>query len=474
MNYFKSNASISLSWSILLVLFIFIFFIGATVNLLAQGYSEYPIQEDDSLWTIIRQFQLSIQEVTQVNNVEQNQPLTPDQLIEISKNEENNSNSSRVISTVTHTAQSSESFWDIIQQYRLSLEQISSVKDLNRIDSFPISQEIRIPTDNTEKGKAKIEEEQSGLSYKKGKLNYQETSTSLKQELNNLAKKVNSTVQAEESLWSIIQSYQASLRDLSSTDDLENFERLTMSQIIKRLPNSSAGNEENETKESNGKGSLQDITQPSVGQKLDLPAYEQAAEQKTGTSVAQTEKTKKSVVHFVQKGETLWQISRKYQVSVQSISSANQISENGRLIVGQKLVIPDARSSLISSHSFIWPLNGQITSQFGIRTLGNRRDYHTGIDIDAPAEALIKAAESGKVSFSGYINGYGNVVIIDHGEGYFTVYAHSTSNLVKEGQNVTKGQVICRVGSTGHATGSHLHFEIRENGRPVNPLDYLP
>ena len=142
--------------------------------------------------------------------------------------------------------------------------------------------------------------------------------------------------------------------------------------------------------------------------------------------------------------------------------------------MGQRLIIPNTGSSSISSRSFIWPLNGLITSQFGIRTLGNRRDYHTGIDIDAQTGALIKAAESGKVSFSGYINGYGNVVIIDHAGGYSTVYAHSSSNLVEEGQEVTKGEVICKSGSTGNATGSHLHFEIRENGKPVNPLNYLP
>jgi len=474
MNYIKNNVSISLSWSIIIVLFVFIFFVGVTANLLAQEYSEYQTQEGDSLWAIINQFQLSIQEVTQVNNVEQNQPLTPGQLIKISKNEENNSNSNKVVSTVTHTAQRDESFWDIIQRYRLSLEQISLVNDLNKIVSLSISQEIKIPIDSTEKEKVKMEEEQSGLSYKKDKLDYQETSTSLKQELSNLVKKINSTGRAEESLWTITQSYQVSLKDLSQTDDLENSERLPMSQIIKRPPGSSSRNEENETKESNGKESLQNILQPSIGQKLNIPITEQAAEQKTGTSVAQTEKSKKSVIHFVQKGENLWQISRKYQVSVQSIASANQISENGRLIIGQKLVIPDTISSSISSHSFIWPLNGLITSQFGIRTLGGRRDYHTGIDIDAPTEALIKAAESGKVSFSGYINGYGNVVIIDHSGGYFTVYAHSTSNLVKEGQNVRKGDFICKLGSTGNATGPHLHFEIRENGRPVNPLDYLP
>ena len=221
---------------------------------------------------------------------------------------------------------------------------------------------------------------------------------------------------------------------------------------------------------------MQNITQLSIGQKLNIPSSSglaTAQETRTTTTVAQAEQPKE-VIHYVQRGETLWGISRKYQVSLQSITSANNISESSRLNVGQRLVIPNVRSSSISPYSFIWPLNGLITSHFGIRTLGGRRDYHTGIDIDGHSGASIRAAESGKVSFSGYINGYGNVVIIDHAGGYSTVYAHSASNLVKEGQNVKKGEIICKLGSTGNATGSHLHFEIRENGRPVNPLSYLP
>ncbi len=456
MNYVKNNTSIYLTRAIVFVLFVFIFIVGTTANILAQGYLEYQIKEGDSLWTIAHQFQLSIQEVAQVNNIEQDQPLSPGQLIKIPKNEGDNSSPSRDISNVIHTVQKGESIWDIAQQYRLSLERISSVNDLNKPDSLK-------------------EEEQPGLSFKKDNLSYQGMSTSLKQEFRDSVKEVNYTARADESLWTIAQNYQVSLKDLSQTNDLENPERLSISQVIKSPLGSRSGNEENEKKESNEKEPLQNINQLSVGQKLDIPATDLAAEQETGasTSVAKTEKSK-GVIHYVQKGETLWQISRKYQVSVQSIASANQISESRRLIVGQRLVIPNTKSSSISSRSFIWPLNGLITSQFGIRTLGGRRDYHTGIDIDAHTGALIKAAESGKVSFSGYINGYGNVVIIDHAGAYSTVYAHSASNLVKEGQNVTKGDVICKLGSTGNATGSHLHFEIRENGRPVNPLSYLP
>jgi len=431
MNYVKNNTSIYFTRVIVFVLFFFVFSGGTPANILAQGYLEDQAKEEDSLWKIARQFQSSIQQVAQVNNVEQDQLLSPGQLIKFPINEENHSNSSSVVSTVVHTEQrsDSDSIWDIAQQYRLSQEHISSVNDLSKPDALSISQLTSIPIDNTKKEEAKKEDEQPGISLKKDQLNYQGMSTSLEQEFRDLVKEVNYKDKENESLWTITQNYQISLNDFSQKID----------------------------------------------QKLEITANELSTEQETGTTESVTQREKpKGVIHYVQKGETLWQISRKYQVSVQSIASANQISESGRLLVGQRLIIPNTGSSSISSRSFIWPLNGLVTSQFGIRTLGNSRDYHTGIDIDAHSGALIKAAESGKVSFSGYINGYGNVVIIDHAGGYSTVYAHSSSNLVKEGQEVTKGEVICKSGSTGNATGSHLHFEIRENGKPVNPLNYLP
>ncbi|MGD1855831.1 MAG: murein hydrolase activator EnvC family protein [Leptolyngbyaceae cyanobacterium] len=122
-----------------------------------------------------------------------------------------------------------------------------------------------------------------------------------------------------------------------------------------------------------------------------------------------------------------------------------------------------------------FPTAGQITSRFGSRlhpVLGYRR-FHAGIDFGASHGTAIVAADSGKVIFSGWYGGYGNSVIVDHGSGLTTLYAHASRLTVREGQAVSKGQTIAAVGSTGLSTGPHLHFEVRRNGSPVDPLGFL-
>lgn len=98
---------------------------------------------------------------------------------------------------------------------------------------------------------------------------------------------------------------------------------------------------------------------------------------------------------------------------------------------------------------------------------------HTGVDIAGPAGDDVKAADSGTVRFSGRSGGYGNLIIIDHGNGFSTYYAHNQKNLVSAGDEIDKGGVIAKRGSTGRSTGNHLHFEIRKDGNPQDPLNYF-
>jgi len=122
-----------------------------------------------------------------------------------------------------------------------------------------------------------------------------------------------------------------------------------------------------------------------------------------------------------------------------------------------------------------WPLRGTVTSEYGTRVhpVFKTKSRHTGIDIDGNKGDPVRSAQDGQVLFSGWLRGYGQVIIIDHGNSLTTVYAHLSSAIVRENQSVKMGQVIGRVGSTGVATGSHLHFEVRVNGDARNPRNYL-
>ncbi|MCX8026823.1 MAG: M23 family metallopeptidase [Thermodesulfovibrionales bacterium] len=122
-----------------------------------------------------------------------------------------------------------------------------------------------------------------------------------------------------------------------------------------------------------------------------------------------------------------------------------------------------------------WPVEGRITSYFGNREAPRKGDneHHSGIDISAPSGTQILATADGIVSFSGWSSGNGNVVIIEHGMGYTTLYAHNSKNLVNEGERVKRGDTIALVGSTGNSTGPHLHYEVWYKGKAVNPMKYL-
>lgn len=128
---------------------------------------------------------------------------------------------------------------------------------------------------------------------------------------------------------------------------------------------------------------------------------------------------------------------------------------------------------------FIKPIQGRITSPFGWRThpIFNSRSFHSGIDIGGPNLGAIRASNSGKVIYSGWYGGYGKVVILEHGiingKPITTLYAHMNSIAVSNGQKINKGQVLGYEGTTGYSTGPHCHFEVRVNGQPNNPLNYI-
>ncbi len=210
------------------------------------------------------------------------------------------------------------------------------------------------------------------------------------------------------------------------------------------------------------------------------------------------------IYHPVQKGQTLYSIAKAYGLSAKELQEINGIQDPSELDVGHHLWIPNAdrvvyvaptvpgvakhslpkkkkfvakgkgvakKKKMAAKRRLLWPVRGGVlTSRFGTR---NGKNHH-GIDIGARRGTPIRAANEGKVEFSGWgPTGYGLMIIIKHPGNLTTVYAHNSRNLVKKGSKVKRGQMIARVGKTGRATGPHVHFEVRNDTHPKNPLLYL-
>ncbi|MGH9005216.1 MAG: murein hydrolase activator EnvC family protein, partial [Acidimicrobiia bacterium] len=163
----------------------------------------------------------------------------------------------------------------------------------------------------------------------------------------------------------------------------------------------------------------------------------------------------------------LEQLIRQRQAALEAARRAREAAGNAADNGLSRL--PRAGSG-VSPSGFIWPVQGKITSGYGPRW----GRMHTGIDIAARGGTAIQAAKAGEVIYVGWLGGYGNTVLVDHGEGVATLYAHQSRLAAVEGQVVNQGDVVGFVGTTGHSTGNHLHFELRVDAEPRNPRPYLP
>ncbi len=184
------------------------------------------------------------------------------------------------------------------------------------------------------------------------------------------------------------------------------------------------------------------------------------------TTIQKAINTNESIINKYKNDRIAYEKAEK-ELAKQSASLSTMISKS------------TSNSTVKVTTAFDLPLHGRFSSPFGWRThpIFKTKTFHSGQDIAAPMGTPIKASNSGKVIYSGWYGGYGKVVIIDHGnfngQPLTTLYAHMSSQKVSVGQKVTKGQVIGLVGSTGYSTGPHCHFEVRVNGKPVNPLAYV-
>jgi len=196
--------------------------------------------------------------------------------------------------------------------------------------------------------------------------------------------------------------------------------------------------------------------------------------------------------HRVERGETLYRIGKAYGVSDAELARLNGIRDPGRIEVGQVIVIPNATHRLpvqvitperaradkpaprelpAGAEAFVWPVQGGVvSSDFGPRGA----THHDGIDISCPVGTPVHAARAGRVLYSDGLRGYGNLIIMEHGDGYATVYAHNQANRVRAGDVVHQGDVIASVGESGKTSGANLHFEVRKDNIARNPVFFLP
>ena len=207
------------------------------------------------------------------------------------------------------------------------------------------------------------------------------------------------------------------------------------------------------------------------GQKLTIPGRYAAT-----TSADQGGTTPPTIE--VSRGDTLWEIAERYNTTVPTLMSANELTSQ-QIRAGQVLRIVSsndivkagtAAETMPLTTAMVWPLTGVITSKFGYRQLRiSGSNFHTGLDIDGNTGDVIVAAAPGVVTYSGWRSGYGNLVII-RGDSAEYYYGHAAELWVSAGTIVEAGQAIATVGNTGRSTGSHLHFEIRVDGAPIDPL----
>jgi len=219
-------------------------------------------------------------------------------------------------------------------------------------------------------------------------------------------------------------------------------------------------------------------------------------------AIGQSIRLPRAQYHLVRAGETLYGLSENYGVDMSAMVRANNIPAPYRLVVGQRLRLPGAPAKVaqdvpqaakqsaaaaapkkqvrkgipgkpppLAGKYFLWPAEGRLLSSFGPKEGGLHND---GINFAVPRGAPLRAAENGIVAYAGNeLPGYGNLLLIRHDGGWMSAYAHNDTLLVSRGDEVKRGQIVSHAGSTGSVASPQAHFELRRNGKPVNPEKYL-
>lgn len=467
----------------LLLLFIFSIPFLSFADSNNDEFITHKVTKGDTLWSISKQYNISFELILDLDNIKDKDTLSIDQIIKIPQG-----NLPAADYTV-HIVEKGDTLWTIAQRYNLTVNLILANNNISNSELISIGQEMKIPSHKNAVVETNIVN-QAIIDEKNNNIN------------NNISQPKNTepiiyTVKAGDNLWNISRKYGVSVEVIIDVNNFRDKDFLSLGQKLEipaiggGVPDSNKKQEPTIITYTVVKGdnlwsisqrfdvkmtsiistnNLKEISRLSIGQKLKLPITNMNIAKAEGYS---QDAAVEEIIYYVKKGESLWSISRDYNVKLEAIIAANSITDASKISAGQQLRIPNVPGARLSISNFIWPIRGRISSPYGVRVLNGRKEFHTGIDISGSTGTNIVAAESGRVSYAGYMRGYGNVIILSQDRGYSTVYGHNLVNLVKKGQYVKKGSIIGKVGKTGNATGSHLHFEIRLSGKPVNPLSYL-
>ncbi len=343
--------------------------------------SVHQVKKGETLWTIARHYQMSVDELARLNGIRNNDFIKPGMELNVGDRFK------------LYQVKKGETLWSISQKFDISYLDLIDFNGLTNPDKIRPGMSIKIPHSSDKNGTTAASQIPETYTVKNG-----------------------------ESLWSIAKKFNLSYQDIIAYNNLKDPDSIK------------------------------------VGMKLNL--------------------VQKIQSYIVKSGENLWSIAGKFGISYQDLIKLNNIKNPDTIRAGMKLKIATSpsitsgqsgSSTKIQQSMFIWPARGTISSPYGSRW----GKMHWGIDIALPIGRNIIAAASGKVVWGGWVNGYGNTVIIDHGNGYRTLYGHNSKLLVTGGDYVKQGQLIARSGNSGRSTGPHLHFEVQKDGKAQNPMNYL-
>ena len=450
------------------IFFIYFFLVMISPDGLAATY--HTVQAGDSLWSIAKQYQVSWQDLMKINALSEDSILKIGQKIKIKESQEDIDNN-----IIIYQVCAGDNVWLISKKYGVSQAKILKDNNLTESSILRIGQKIKIVGGQNHQGIEPTTKNQTA------------TTTIQSYE-----------IKKGDSLWTISRIFGVSIKTIMVANNLSEDSILQIGMKLK-IPT-----QQNETpqvlvaqsgqsgKAAGEKGfyytvasgdtlwnisrrygvSVNTLMKVNNLKSTDLLQINQkiwvsSSEKRQSPS----DTTNQYQVYQVKSGDNLWSIARRYRVSLELLMSVNGLNQQSRLRIGQQIRIPTYVTDGYgeAQKGFVWPVMGRVSSAFGKRG----RQMHSGIDICASAGTIIRAAQSGVVTFSGVSGNYGRMVIITHADGYQTVYAHNSVNIVTRGQRVNQGDPIARVGATGNATGNHCHFEIRFKGVAANPMSWL-